>query len=122
MLWLLAGLRLDVEHTEELASAAEAVTTDMGHCWMEMVHANQLYMRPPAGLYAPQDAEELASAAEAVATGVELLLDELPAAGPAQKQVAAAMRRAAEAHDALLGAVSTLAQEAREHDSQRPDE
>ncbi len=114
MLWLLAGLRLDVEHAEELASAAEATTTDMGHCWMDMVHADRLY--------APQDAEELASAAEAVATGVELLLDELPAAGPAQKQVAAAVRRAAEAHDALLGAVGTLAQEAREHDSQRPEE
>ncbi len=75
-----------------------------------------------AGLYAPQDAEELAGAGEAVATGVELLLEELPAAGPAHAQADAAARRAADAHGALAGCLRALADDSPECSSQRPEE
>ncbi|KAK9845378.1 hypothetical protein WJX81_005018 [Elliptochloris bilobata] len=75
-----------------------------------------------AGLYAPQDVEELAGAGEAVATGVELVLDELPDAGPSQKLVAAAARQVAASAAALRAALMELVQDEQEASSTRPEE
>jgi len=61
-------------------------------------------------------------AGEAVATGVELLLEELPAAGPAREQADAAACRAADAYGALTGCLRALADESPECSSQQPEE